>query len=37
MPEGLLAQMKPQDFRDVIGFIREYAGRSQSSIKNSKE
>jgi len=37
MPEGLLAQMKPEEFRDVIAFIREYAGRSQSSTKNSKE
>lgn len=37
MPEGLLAQMKPEEFRDVIAFIREYAGRSQSSTKKSKE
>lgn len=33
MPEGLLSQMKPGDFRDVLGFIRQFAGRSQSPTK----
>ncbi|MBN8602685.1 MAG: c-type cytochrome [Planctomycetes bacterium] len=33
MPEGLLSQMKPDEFRDVLAFIRQYAGRNQSPTK----
>jgi putative membrane-bound dehydrogenase-like protein len=33
MPEGLLSQMKPEEFRDVLAFIRQYAGRNQPSAK----
>jgi putative membrane-bound dehydrogenase-like protein len=33
MPEGLLSQMKPEEFRDVLAFIRQYAGRNQSPVK----
>jgi putative heme-binding domain-containing protein len=33
MPEGLLSQMKPEEFRDVLAFIRQYAGRNQSPAK----
>lgn len=33
MPEGLLSQMKPAEFRDVLAFIRQYAGRNQSPTK----
>jgi putative membrane-bound dehydrogenase-like protein len=33
MPEGLLAQMKPEEFRDMLAFIRQFAGRNQSTSK----
>jgi len=36
MPEGLLSQMKPEEFRDVLAFIRQYAGRNQSPTQEQK-
>ncbi len=33
MPEGLQAQVSPKDFRDLLLFIKQYAGRNQAGGK----